>query len=202
MRLRLTFAALVTACMLILPSAARAQDIGIVESAETINKGNFKVRANPIVIFGKNGEDSRTGVALLAGYGLTSRFDFEGGAAFFDGVTFLAANAEFWLIKEAPFDVSVAGGIHRRTGDLTADIKGLDLTFLASGHVNKSLEVYGGLDIAFEGLGDPPNFKTVHIVPGIEYRINDMIDFVAEVGLAVNDFARHYFTGGIAIYWK
>jgi hypothetical protein len=201
MRFRFVFVLAVVAS-LFLPRVAAAQDVGIVESAETINKGNFKIRVNPLVIFGKDGEDSRTGIAALAGYGLTSRFDFEGGAAFFDGVTFLAANAEFWVIKEKPFDFSIAGGIHSRFGDATADLKGIDLTFLASGHVNRNLEVYGGLDLAFEGIGDPPDFKTIHIVPGIEYRINDTIDFVAEFGIAVNDFARHYFTGGIAIYFR
>ena len=55
---------------------------------------------------------------------------------------------------------------------------------------------------AGEGIGDAADFKTVHLVPGIEYRINEKVDFVAETGIAVNDFARHYLTGGLAIYWR
>jgi hypothetical protein len=182
------------------PSVARAQDFGILESAETINKGNFKIRLSPLLIFGKGGEDNEPGVAILAGYGFTSNFDVEGGVAFYDGVTFWGANAEVWLVKESPIDVSVAGGFHRRTGDRTASFNGIDLTFLASGHVTRRLELYGGLDLAFEGVGDPIDFKTAHLVPGIEFKINDSLDLVAEAGLALNDNARHYIAGGLAFY--
>jgi hypothetical protein len=96
--------------------------------------------------------------------------------------------------------VSVAGGIHRRTGDETVDLTGVDLTFLASGHVSPRLEIYGGLDMAFEGVGEPGGFRTFHLVPGVEVRITDSLDFVAEAGLALNDNARHYVTGGLAFY--
>ncbi|HYN10502.1 MAG TPA: outer membrane beta-barrel protein [Vicinamibacterales bacterium] len=182
------------------PSVAHAQDFAILESAETINKGNFKLRVSPLLIFGKGAEDNEPGVAILAGYGFTSNFDMEGGVAFFDGVTFWGANAEVWLVKERPFDFSVAGGFHRRTGDNTESFNGLDLTFLASGHVTRRLELYGGLDLAFEGIGDPIDFKTAHFVPGIEFKITDNLDLVAEAGLALNDNARHYIAGGLAFY--
>jgi hypothetical protein len=194
---------LITACLLAAPAAALAQDVGIVESAETINKGNFKIRGNPMFVFGKNGEDNKTGIAAMLGYGFTTRFDMEGGVAFYDGLTFVAANAEFWVVKHAPLDISVAGGWHQRYTDLTDDFHGIDLTFLASGHVNKRLELYGGLDLAFEGLGsDTEDFTTVHLVPGTEIKINDSLDFVGEFGIALNDSARHYLTVGLAFYWR
>jgi outer membrane protein with beta-barrel domain len=184
----------------VLPSVAHAQDFGILESAETINKGNFKFRLSPLLIFGKDAEDNEPGLAILAGYGFTSNFDIEGGVAIYDGITFWGANAEVWLLKESPIDVSVAGGFHRRTGDNTDSFNGIDLTFLASGHVTRRLELYGGLDLAFEGIGDPGGFKTAHLVPGIEFKINDSLDLVAEAGLALNDNARHYIAGGLAFY--
>ena len=182
------------------PAPAPAQDFGILESAETINQGNFKLRLSPLLVFGRNGEDDEPGVAILAGYGITPRFDVEGGVAFFDGVTFWGANAEVWLIRENPLDFSIAGGFHRRSGENTANFTGLDLTFLASGHVTPRLELYGGLDLAFEGIGDPVDYKTMHFVPGIELRITDSLDFVAEAGLALNDDARHYIAGGLVFY--
>jgi hypothetical protein len=172
------------------------------ESAETINKGNFKIRANPMVLFGRDGGDSDVGVAALVGYGFTHSFDLEGGVAIYDGVTFVGANAEFWLVKESPLDFSIAGGLHRRMGDGTADYNGIDLTFLASGHVAPKLEIYGGLDLAFEGFGVPGDFKTAHLVPGLEYKVNDRIDLLAEAGVALNDNSRHYIAGGIAIYFR
>jgi len=188
------------AIVVALPVLAHAQDFGIVESAETINKGNFKLRANPMILFGKDGGDGTVGVAAAFGYGFTPRFDMEGQVAFYDGMTFFGANAEYWVIKENPFDFSIAGGLHRRTGSNTADLTGVDLTFLGSGHVARRLELYGGLDLAFEGVGQPGGYKTVHLVPGIEYKISDEIDLDAEVGIALNDFARHYASVALAFY--
>lgn len=190
----------VSAAVLLAPAPAQAQDFGVMESAETINRGNFKFRLNPMIVFGKEGEDHEVGLAALLGYGFTSSFDLEGGVAIYDGVTFFGANAEVWLLKERPFDFSVAAGLHGRTGDNTTDLTGIDLTFLASGPVSPRLELYGGIDLAFEGIGDEADFKTVHLVPGIEYRINDSVDFVAEAGLALNDAARHYISAGLAFY--
>ena len=193
---RIVVLAVAVACW---PATTYAQDFGVLESAETINRGNFKLRLSPLVIFGKDDEDN-DGLAATIGYGVTRNFDIEGGVAFFDGVTFYGANAEVWVARETPVDVSISGGFHRRTGDRTDDFTGIDLTFLASGHVAPRLELFGGLDFAFEGIGDDFDFKTVHFVPGIEYRITDDLDFVAEVGLALNDHARHYLAGGLAFY--
>jgi hypothetical protein len=199
---RLNRLALLIAGLILIPAAARAQDFGIMESAETINHRNFKIRANPMFLLGRNGGDDDPGLAVLAGYGFTPRFDLEGGVAIYDGVTFFGVNAEYWLVKRAPLDVSVAGGLHRRTGDATSAYNGIDLTLLASGRATPRLDIYGGLDLAFEGIGVPGEFKTAHLVPGLEYKVNDRIDLVAEAGLALNDNSRHYVSGGIAIYFR
>lgn len=172
------------------------------ESAETINKGNFKLRANPMFVFGRHGGDTDIGVAAVFGYGFTHSFDMEGGVAIYDGVTFFGGNGEYWVLKHAPIDFSVAFGFHRRTGDQTADYNGIDLTLLPGGHVSKNLEVYGGLDFAFEGFGVPGDFTTVHLVPGLEYKLNNTIDLLTEFGIGLNDNSRHYFSAGIAIYFR
>ena len=41
--------ALIIVGLILIPAAAHAQDFGIMESAETINQGNFKIRANPML---------------------------------------------------------------------------------------------------------------------------------------------------------
>ena len=194
--------ALLLGSLIVIPAAAQAQDFGIMESAETVDEGNFKIRANPMFLSGRNGGDSDAGLAVLAGYGLTPEFDLEGGVAVYDGITFFGANAEYWLVKGATLNVSIAGGLHRRTGDATPSYNGVDLTFLASGRVTRRLDVYGGLDIAFEGIGVPGEFRTAHLVPGLEYKVNDKMDLVAEGGVALNDNSRHYLSGGIAIYFR
>ena len=134
--MRLKRLALLIAGLILIPAAAHAQDFGIMESAETINHGNFKIRANPMLLLGRNGGDADPGLAVLAGYGFTPRFDLEGGVALYDGVTFFGANAEYWLVKRAPLDVSIAGGLHRRRGDARR-LHGIDLTVLASGRAHR-----------------------------------------------------------------
>jgi hypothetical protein len=191
--------------LLAIPGAASAQDFGVLNSAETINRGNFKLTGAPMVIFGKNGGDNDGGVSVSGGYGITDRFDVEGRVSFFDGVKFFGADAEYWLRKNRPVDFSVAGGFHVGDGDQQFDTTGIDLTFLASGHVTPRLEMYGGLDLAFNRINEDfsdDNYTTVHLVPGIEYSIAEDIDLVAEVGLGLNDDSHHYVAGGLAFYFR
>jgi hypothetical protein len=195
---------LIAALLMAAPSVTAAQDFGVMESAETIDKGNFKFKVNPMVLFG-NDVDSELGVSFLVGYGFTSNFDLEGGVAVYDGVRFFGGNAEVWVVKGQAVDVSIAGGLHFARGEQTFDTTGVDLTFLASKHLTPRFELYGGLDFAFEEItedGFDDGFKTVHLVPGIEFKLGEDLDFVAELGLALNDEARHYFSGGLAYYFR
>ena len=200
MRFRLLIPLL--ALLLLVPVAARAQDFGVMESAETIDRGNFKLKINPILVFGRNGGDHEPGVAALIGYGFTDRFDLEGGVALYDGVTLFGGTAEAWVVKHPRIDLSVIGGLHAHRGDNTADITGVDLAVLASHHVTSRFEVYGALDVAFESVNNNGNFRTVHLVPGVEVRLSPDVDFLAEVGIALNDHARHYVSGGVAFYLR
>jgi hypothetical protein len=190
------------ALALMVPVSAAAQDFGVMNSAETINRGNFKLLANPIVLFGEDNVDSEVGVAIAGGYGFTDRVDAEAKVAFFDDLTFIGGDVEVWIIKEAPIDVSVIGGFHVGMTDGPFDTKALDVTFLTSGHVSPRLELYGALDVArvsFDDIDDA-DATTVHLVPGIEYAVSQDIDFVAEVGLGLNDDSNHYFSAGVAFY--
>ena len=197
--------ALVAGVSMLLPGVARAQDFGVLESAETIDRDTFKLRISPLVIFGRDGGDDDIGVAGKIGYGLTDRFDLEGAVAIYDDVRFFGADAEYWLVQDAAADVSVIGGLHFSSGDGVLDTRGFDLTLLASRHVTDRFEVYGALDIAFESVIEDDidsSFTPVHLVPGFEYRVGEDLDVVAEVGLGLNDEARHYLAGGVAFYFR
>jgi hypothetical protein len=186
-----------------LPVSVAAQDFGVMNSAETINKGNFKLMANPIVVFGKDGSDSETGIAIAGGYGFGTRFDVEARASFFDGLKFFGADAEYWLVNDKPVNVSIIGGFHIASYDGGADAKGPDFTLLASGTVADKLELYGGLDFSKNSF-DNSNFSysTWHLVPGIEYRISPQLDFVGEFGIGLNERAHHYVSIGLAFYTR
>jgi hypothetical protein len=185
------------------PSFSSAQELGVLESAETINQGNFKLMAAPLFVFGDRADE--TLIVLGAGYGVTPDFDIEGRVAFGDATIF-GGNAECWLMKHDPVDLSLNGGLHYQDNDGPFNLFGIDVGLLASGHVADRLEVYGALDIAFKRFTeDPPfdrTFTQVHLVPGIEYAISDQLDFVAEIGLGVTDSSTHYFGGGLAYYLR
>ena len=87
----------------------------------------------------------------------------------------------------------------------TFDTMGFEVTPLLSGHVNKSLELCGALDVSFESIKDAPaelddTFTRVHLVPGIEYRLSEAADLVGEVGIGLNDNSFTYAGIGIAFY--
>lgn len=174
----------------------------LMNSAETINQGNLKLGIFPTILFGKNGGDSVWGVAARFGYGLTKSLDIEAKAAFFKGLKYFGVDVEYWFVKGEDFNVSAALGGHITDYKGGGDSKGIDAALLASTRPAKNLELYGGLMLAFDSVKNTDiNYTLVHIVPGIEYRISDDLDFLAEVGIALNDDSRSYGSVGLAYYF-
>jgi hypothetical protein len=188
------------ACCLVLVAAsvASAQD-ALMNSAETIDKGNFKLAGYPIILFGEG--DDETGGGFRAGYGFTRSFDMEAKASFFDGLTYYGIDAEWWVHRADP-DFSLAIGVHRTSfSDIDVDITGIDTTALVSDHVSDRLELYLGARIAWEFPEEPADsFQRINVIPGIEYRVAKDLDFLAEGGIAVNDDADNYASVGLAFY--
>jgi len=174
----------------------------LMNSAETIQTGNFKVAIFPTLLLGKNGSDSAFGVAGRAGYGLTSSFDIEIKGAFFKGLNYLGIDAEYWFLKGPQFNLSVSLGGHMTNVDLGVDSAGIDTALIVSTRPSQNLEIYGGLMLAFDSFKDMNyNHTLIHVVPGIEYRLSDELDFLAEFGLALNDNSRSYISAGFAYYF-
>lgn len=183
-------------------SSAAAQGFGVMESAETIQRGNVKLVGYPMIVRGENGAGNELGLVLRGGYGVTDRFDAELGAAFWDSGNYLEANAELWLLRAVPgtsgINFSVCGGVHLLRGD-GADGTGLDLSGLLSTRITPRAELLGALDYTqtfYDNVdGD---FSTLHLVPGVEYGVSRNLDFLAEFGVALNDRAPNYFAVGLA----
>jgi hypothetical protein len=205
-------AVLVALCVL-WPAVARAQDFGVMESAETINAGNFKVKAHPMILLGRDGGETVAGVAATGGYGITRTFDVEGKFAFYEDFMAFGGDVEYQLLsvrRDFPLDLSVGGGFHIENADFDLnDSRAIDLTVIGSREVYPRFELYGALDVAFNRFTDDffdgaedTGYTTVHIVPGLEYRIDDSLDLLVEFGIGVNDEARHYLTAGLAYYLR
>lgn len=189
-------------------SAASAQTFGIMESAETIQRGNFKLAGYPVFVLGDEGADDELGVVLRGGYGFTDRFDAELGAAFYDGLTLLGGNIEVALIQSlgrtpgAGFDLALRGGAHLVRGE-GEDATAVDLAALASTHLTNRLELVGAVHYNRTFLDAPADdLSTVHLVPGLEFRLAETLDFLAEFGLGLDDDASSYLSAGLALYLR
>jgi len=208
--MRLSMSILAAGLGLCLALPAAAQDIGVLQSAETNDQGTFKFMAAPLMTFGKDGADDEFGLAARAGYGFTERFDAEGKLALFDNSTLVGLDGELWLLqgdtKDTGVDFSLTAGIHWLFGkDERFDTMGIDLTPQLSGHLSPNLELCGALDASFEKIKDVPaggddSYTTVHLVPGLEYRLSDTVDLIGEVGIGLNDDSFTYAGAGIAFY--
>lgn len=193
-----------------LAAPAMAQGIGVLQSAETMARGDIKLMVAPLMVFGEDGADDEFGVGARAGIGVTDRIDVEARLGFFDSFTFVGADAEYWLVRGADtksnLDASLGAGLHKTFGsDNAYDTMGLDLTPLVSYHVSPKLELLGAFDMSFEKISDVPegfddSYTRMNLVPGIEYKLTDAVDFEAEFGLALNDDAANYVGVGLAYY--
>jgi hypothetical protein len=199
-----TIVVILAATVFLVAAAAEvsAQDV-LMNSAETINKGNFKLALFPTVLFGKKGGDSLWGVAGRAGYGLLPRFDIEAKAATFKGLNYFGVEAEYWFVQGRNVNVSVALGAHLTDSREGEDSSGIDTSLLFSTSPAKRLELYGGLKLAFDSVkNSDENFTRAHLVPGLEYSISADLDFLAEFGIALNDMSRSYASVGLALYLR
>jgi hypothetical protein len=204
---RIVFVAAFGLCF-VLPAAA--QYIGVLQSAETMDRGTFKLMLAPIMVLGKDGADDEFGVAARGGYAFTEHFDAEAKLGFFKNGTFVGVDGEYWIFrgaqKNSGLDFSLTGGLHWMFGsDNRFDTMGFEITPQLSGHVTENLELCGSLDASFESIQDAPqgvddSFTRLHFVPGIEYSLSDTVDLVAEFGIGINDNSSNYVGAGITYY--
>lgn len=182
-------------------SEVSAQEV-LMNSAETINPGNFKLSIFPLVLLGENGGDPQWGVAGRAGLGITRRIDIEVKGAILKNINYFGVDIEFWLIHGRNLNASISLGGHWTNSKTGADSYGIDTTLLISTAPVRNLEIYGGLQFAFDSVkNSDQNFTLIHVVPGIEYRLIRNLDFLAEFGIALNDDSRSYIAVGLAYYF-
>lgn len=182
---------------------AQAQ-IFLHNSAETIDKGTFKLGGYPVALFGEDGADDSWGVAFRGGYGFTDSFDAELSVGAFSDFTLVGIDAEYWALK-GELDLSVGAGVHKAFVEGDAfDSTAFDLFAIASGRVADNLDLYGGFSLSFESLDDFPgengDFTRAYLVPGVEYRIAENLDVVLEGGIGLNDDSPNYLTAGLSFY--
>jgi len=201
---------LIVALFLSYALPAAAQYLGVLQSAETMNRGTYKLMVAPIMLLGKDGADSETGFVARGGYAFTENFDVEAKLGLFDQGTVFSVDGEYWILrgkdKNFPIDFSLTGGFHMMSGkDNNYNTRGFEITPQLSGQVIDNLELCGSLNASFESIQDVPlgvddSFTALHLVPGIEYRLSDAFDLDAEFGIGINDDSSNYVAAGITYY--
>ena len=174
----------------------------LMNSAETINQGNFKLAIFPTMIIGKNGGDNFWGVAGKGGFGLTKNIDIEAKGAIFKNFNYFGLDVEYWFYKGGNVNVSAAAGWHMLSSKNGSNSSGIDAAIIASTKPSQKLEVYGGLKLSFDSIKDANrNVTLAHIVPGFEYKITPEVDFLGEFGISLNDSTNSYLSFGFAYYF-
>lgn len=189
-----------------------SQYTGILQSAETVDKGNVKITIAPLFVFEKDEVDSEFGASARLGYGFTERLDAEAKLGFLENHTMIGADLEIWVVgaptPDSGLDLSLTGGLHYVfASDDMFDSMGFELTPQGSIHLGESFELCGALAFGFESLQDVPegiddSYTLVHAVPGFEYKLSEEADLEAEVGIAVNDDSYTYAAAGFTFYLR
>ena len=175
---------------------ASPQD-AVMNSAETINPGNFKLAAYAL----RDLDADETGLVARAGFGLAEGVDIEGRAGFYDGLTYFGGDIELWLLRDrSSLDLSVGGGLHRSDFDGGPDVFGIDAFGIASGHITRTVELYGSVDLDFERPEAFENYTLAHAVAGLEIGVSPSVDIHLEGGAGLNDRSSDYLAAGLAIY--
>ena len=192
-----------TALLVAAAAEVSAQDV-LMNSAETINQGNFKLALFPTVLLGKNGGDPLWGLAGRFGYGFTPRFDIEAKARELQRTHLFRRRCR--VLAPPRRECQCFGRAGRSHDECERGRGQLRHRYLAPDQRQAQagkLELYGGLKLAFDSVkNSDQNFTLAHFVPGFEYAINSDLDFLAEFGIGLNDNSRSYVSVGLALYLR
>jgi hypothetical protein len=176
-----------------------AQDFMV--STRAIPEGDFRLTADPVGLFGRNGNPDRWGALGRLGYGITDNFGIEGTAALFDGFSTVGADTAFWLRRDN-LDLSFSLGAHEALVRGASDSTAFDASWAVGARLSRRLRVQGGIAASLESLNDVPHssFSRLYLVPGLDLRLTRRVAFVSELGVGLNSDSPSYLTAGFSFY--
>jgi len=191
---------------------AMAVDFGVMETADVVTPGEFKVIAFPLAVRDSPQRAQDSGVALGAGYGLFRDVDIEFQVGAYDNITYFGADAEYTYGTFHALELSVGGGAHYARSDF-GDPWGMDLTHIASYTVpsRPRVRLTGALDLAYEVAGERfatavaasgDRYWTAYAVPGVQYRVTRNVDLIGEFGFGLNGDSDEYAAAGVSYYFR
>lgn len=191
---------------------ARAVDFGVMETADTVIPGDFKFLAFPLAVRDGPRREVDTGINVGIGYGINEPLDVELQVGVYDDFNYFGADLEYAYRENRPLELSVGGGVHRVDSDFGHPY-GFDITHIASYTTASipSLRLIGALDAAYErtdayyaqsiGAKDEA-YWVAYAVPGLQFRVNERVDLIGEVGVGLNNDSNDYVALGLSFYFE
>lgn len=200
--------------LLALCGSAGAADFAMMETAEPITPGEFKLSGAPVVL-DRRGADNDAGFVAGIGYGAAPDVDLEAQIASYDDGTWLGGDAEWTAWRARGMSFSIGGGLHGADLDGGGSAAGVDGMLIFSYAPIQRLAVSAALDAAYDdvnnrGAGVPAGarfatdgqYERYYVVPGVGYRLMRNLELLAEVGLGLNRDSDDYFSGGMSWYFR
>jgi len=201
---------------LALCGSASAAEFAMMETAQRINEGTFKLSGFPVVIDRDDEDDDpETGFALGLGYGLPYDLDAEVQVAAYEDGTFLGADLEWNVWRRERMALSIGGGAHGADLEKSGSLVGVDGTLIFSYSPIERLALSAAFDAAYDDVNDRDanaptdtrfptdgQYETYYAVPGISFLLTRNIDLLAEVGVGLNGDADDYVSAGVSWYFR
>lgn len=193
--------------------AAAALDVGVMESAESIDPNYFKLGAYPLGFERDGAQDDDGAFAVSLGYGLPYGLDVEGLFATSDEGSYFGSDLEWsaWR-KETWIAFSFGGGLHFIDLERGGTVNGLDTTAIFSFTPRPGLDLNAALDASFEDVnvdgvagggryGADDTYEIAYFAPGLEYSLTRQLDVLAEAGVGLNGSSDDYLSAGLSWYF-
>ena len=194
---------------------AGAAEFAMMETAERIADGTFKLSGFPVVVDRDRAAGNDTGFVVGLGYGLPYDLDIEGQVAGYDDGTFLGADLEWNAWRQGRMALSIGGGLHGADLDGSGYAAGADGTLILSYTPMQRLSLSAALDAAYDEVnnreaGAPVDsrfptdgeYETYHAVPAIGSVLTRNIQLLAEVGFGLDGDSDDYASAGMSWYFR
>jgi opacity protein-like surface antigen len=194
--------------------SAQAADFAMMETAEHITQGSFKLSGAPVLIDRDRASNDGGFIAGL-GYGLGHDLDLEGQLAAYEDGTWVGADLEWRAWREGSTAFSIGGGLHGADLDGGGSAAGAEATAIFTYMPVHRLALSAALDATYDDVNNRDasvpadarfptdgQYDRYYAVPGVDYQLTHNLDLLAEIGLGLNADSDNYVSGGMSWYFR
>src|SRR5262245_23111196 len=154
--------AVLAGSLLLVAGSASAAEFGMMETAERISRGMFKLSGYPVMV---DRADDESGLALGLGYGLPYGMDVEGQIARYGDGTFPGADPAWAAWHGNRMAAAIGSGLHGGDLDEGGRALGADATAIFSYMPMHRLALSAALDASYDDV----NNRDANVSPGSRF---------------------------------